>query len=64
MVPLRIYDIDLATGERILLREQPVLGDYRPQEYVERRDWAVAEDGARVPVSIIHHAGVEFPAPR
>ncbi|MFC7676472.1 S9 family peptidase [Mycolicibacterium sp. GCM10028919] len=63
VVPLRIYDIDLATGERILLREQPVLGDYRPQEYVERRDWAVAEDGARVPVSIIHRAGVEFPAP-
>ncbi|MDF2828612.1 MAG: oligopeptidase Serine peptidase family, partial [Mycobacterium sp.] len=63
VVPLRIYDIDLATGERILLREQPVLGDYRPQEYVERRDWAVAEDGARVPVSIIHRAGVQFPAP-
>ncbi|BBY25989.1 S9 family peptidase [Mycolicibacterium sediminis] len=63
VVPLRIYDIDLASGERILLREQPVLGDYRPDEYVERRDWAVAEDGARVPVSIIHRAGLQFPAP-
>lgn len=63
VVPLRIYDIELASGERILLREQPVLGDYRPDEYVERRDWAVAEDGARVPVSIIHRAGLQFPAP-
>ena len=63
VTPVRIYDIDLATGERTLLREQPVLGDYRPEDYVERRDWAVAADGARVPVSIIHRAGLQYPAP-
>jgi oligopeptidase B len=63
VVPVRVYDIVLATGERILLREQPVLGDYRPEEYVERRDWAVAPDGARIPVSVIHRAGLQFPAP-
>ena len=40
-----------------------MLGDYRPEDYVERRDWAIAEDGARVPVSIIHRAGLQFPAP-
>ena len=53
----------LLTGERTLLREQPVLGDYRPQDYVERRDWAVAPDGARVPISIIHRIGLQYPAP-
>ena len=63
VTPVRIYDLDLATGERTLLREQPVLGDYRPQDYVERRDWAVAHDGTRVPVSIIHRAGLQYPAP-
>ncbi|WP_102141513.1 S9 family peptidase [Mycobacterium hubeiense] len=63
VTPVRIYDIDLATGERTLLREQPVLGDYHPEDYVERRDWAVAEDGARVPISIIHRTGLQFPAP-
>jgi oligopeptidase B len=63
VVPVRIYDIDLATGERILLKEQPVLGDYRPEDYVERRDWAEAPDGARIPISIIHRAGLQFPAP-
>ena len=63
VTPVRIYDVDLATGERTLLREQPVLGDYRPEDYVERRDWAVAADGARVPVSIIHRVGLQFPAP-
>ncbi|MGE2815637.1 S9 family peptidase [Mycobacterium heidelbergense] len=63
VIPTRVYDIDLATGERILLREQPVLGDYRHTDYVERRDWARADDGARIPVSIVHRAGLEFPAP-
>lgn len=63
VTPVRVYDLDLATGERVLLREQPVLGDYRPEEYVERREWAIADDGARVPLSIIHRVGVTTPAP-
>lgn len=63
VIPARVYDIDFVTGERSLLREQPVLGDYRPADYVERRDWAVADDGTRVPVSIVHRADIEFPAP-
>ncbi|MDH6243151.1 S9 family peptidase [Mycobacterium sp. OTB74] len=63
VIPVRIYDIDLATGERILLREQPVLGDYRPQDYVERREWAEAADGTKVPLSVIHRADVVLPAP-
>ena len=63
VTPLRVYDVDLRTGERTLLREQPVLGGYRPDDYVERRDWALAEDGTRIPVSIVHRADTEFPAP-
>ncbi|CAM2887031.1 oligopeptidase B [Mycobacterium intermedium] len=63
ITPVRIYDLDLVTGERTLLREQPVLGDYRREDYVERRDWAFADDGARIPVSIVHRADIEFPAP-
>lgn len=63
VTPVRIYDLDLATGERTLLKEQPVLGGYRREDYVERRDWAQAPDGARVPISIVYKAGIEFPAP-
>ncbi|MDX1890059.1 S9 family peptidase [Mycolicibacterium sp. 050158] len=63
IVPVRIYDIELVTGVRTLLREQAVLGDYQPEQYVERRDWALAPDGARIPVSVIHRAGQRFPAP-
>jgi oligopeptidase B len=63
VTPVRIYDVDLATGERTLLREQPVLGDYRCADYVERRDWARAADGTQIPVSIVHRTDVESPAP-
>jgi len=62
LTPVRVYDLDVTTGERFLLREQPVLGDYRREDYVERRDWAVAADGARVPLSIIHRADLSLPA--
>lgn len=63
VTPVQIYDLDLASGERTLLREEPVLGDYRREDYVERRDWAYTDDGTRIPVSIVHRAGIEFPAP-
>ncbi|MBS1691979.1 MAG: S9 family peptidase [Actinobacteria bacterium] len=63
VTPVRIYDIDLLSGDRTLLREQPVLGHYHPDDYVERREWAVAADGVRVPISIVHRAGLQFPAP-
>lgn len=63
ITPVRIYDIDLASGQRTLLREQPVLGGFRSTDYVEYRDWALAPDGTRIPVSVVHRAGIEMPAP-
>ena len=68
LTPMRIYDVELgagnlAAGERTLLREQPVLGGYRREDYVERRDWALAEDGTRIPISLMYHKDTEFPAP-
>ncbi len=63
LTPMCIYDIDLTTGERRLLREQPVLGGYRREDYVERRDWALAEDGTRIPISLMYRKDAEFPAP-
>jgi len=63
LTPMRIFDIDVDTGQRTLLREQPVLGGYRREDYVERRDWALAPDGTRIPISLIYRADTAFPAP-
>jgi len=36
-----------------VLKQQPVLGGYDPAEYESSRDWAVAEDGTLVPISLV-----------
>ncbi|MEN8234319.1 MAG: S9 family peptidase [Actinomycetota bacterium] len=55
ITPLSIFDHDVTTGERALLKQTPVLGDYDPDAYTAAREWAMARDGARIPVSIVHH---------
>src|SRR5699024_7224562 len=52
VTPGRVYSMAIDSGERTLLREQEVLGGYDPSGYVQRRDWAVAEDGTRIPLSL------------
>lgn len=53
ITPMRVYDYVPGTGELLLRKEQPVLGGYNPDEYVQQRDWAVAADGTRVPISLV-----------
>ncbi|MBY6685408.1 S9 family peptidase [Rhodococcus sp. BP-149] len=59
ITPSRVYDYDLASGERILRKSQPVLGDFDPTRYTQTREWATAEDGTRVPLSVIKRVDVE-----
>jgi oligopeptidase B len=50
--PASVYDVDVRTRERTLLKQAPVLGGYEPADYDEHRLWATAPDGARVPISL------------
>ena len=58
-----MYDYDLATGELTLLKQQPVLPSpsgvaVRPSDdYEQHREWAVAPDGTRVPISLVCRKG-------
>jgi oligopeptidase B len=53
--PAQIYDYDLATRERTLRKTQEVPSGHDPADYVTRRVHATAADGARVPISLLHH---------
>ncbi|USQ81550.1 S9 family peptidase [Ornithinimicrobium faecis] len=53
VTPRSVYDVDLATGELTLLKRQPVLGGYDPNDYVQHRLWATAADGTQVPISLV-----------
>ena len=48
-----MYDEDLSTGERVLRKRLPVLGDFDPAQYTSERQWAEADDGTLVPISLV-----------
>ncbi|WP_163506966.1 S9 family peptidase [Fodinicola acaciae] len=58
VTPRTVYDCDLTTGELTLRKQQPVLGGYDPERYEQSREWATADDGTRVPLSIVRRKGV------
>ncbi|MGH7539754.1 MAG: S9 family peptidase, partial [Gemmatimonadota bacterium] len=55
--PSSIYDYDMETRERTLLKREEVLGGFDPADYVTERRTAPARDGVEVPVSIVYRAG-------
>jgi oligopeptidase B len=57
VTPKTVYDYDVVSREFELLKRQPVLGDYDPTQYDQRREWATAADGTRVPLSLVYPAG-------
>jgi oligopeptidase B len=57
-VPAALYEEDVRTGERRLLKQTPV-PNFHPAQYVAQRLWATAADGTRVPVDIVHRVGLE-----
>ncbi len=58
VTPSSVYDYDMTTREKKLLKRQEVLGGYDPAKYEARRVWADARDGTKVPVSIVHRKGI------
>lgn len=62
-VPASVYDYDVRTRDLALRRRTPVLGGYDPDAYEEHRLWATAEDGERIPISIVARRGRSGPVP-
>ena len=58
--PETIYDLDLATRERTLLKQETVLGGFNSANYTVERQMAPARDGIEVPVSLVYQAGLEI----
>ncbi|MDO3650172.1 S9 family peptidase [Nocardia mangyaensis] len=58
ITPMQVFDYVPATGELLLRKEQPVLGGYNADDYEQHRDWALAHDGTRIPISLIQRRGL------
>ncbi len=53
VTPHLIADVDVATRERLVRKQQIVRGGYDPNAYVTGQLWFEASDGERVPVSVV-----------
>ncbi len=56
VTPTTDYDHDLRTGATTVVKRQPVTG-YDPDRFETRRVWATADDGTRVPISLVRPRG-------
>ena len=56
--PATTYELNVETGERRQLKQQPVIG-YDAGKYATERVWVDARDGAKVPVSLVYRKGFE-----
>jgi oligopeptidase B len=55
--PDSIYEINMRTDKRNLLKQDTVLGGFDTSNYTTERLWADARDGAKVPVSVVYRNG-------
>ncbi len=57
--PLSVFDYDLNARTRELKKQYEVLGGYDPAKYQTERIFAIAADGARIPMSLVYRKGLE-----
>ncbi|MEM7109632.1 MAG: DUF5686 family protein [Bacteroidota bacterium] len=55
--PNTTYEYDLETQKLTILKQQKV-ANYTPTDYTSERIWARAEDGTRIPVSLVYKKGL------
>ncbi|MEM6725935.1 MAG: S9 family peptidase, partial [Bacteroidota bacterium] len=55
--PNSIYDFNMSTKERTLMKQTEVVGGHNPDDYETERMFATARDGIKVPISIVYKKG-------
>jgi oligopeptidase B len=59
--PNSVYDYHLERREKKLMKQDEVLGgDFDPQNYEARRIYATADDGKKIPMSVVYRKGTEL----
>jgi oligopeptidase B len=64
--PSSVFDYNMNTGDRVLLKQHEIVGGYDESLYESKRIWVDARDGAKVPLSMVYKKGAneQFDAPR
>ncbi len=56
--PNSVFDYDMDSKDKKLMKEQEVVGGYNKTEYVTERIFATTTDGIKVPISLVYKKGV------
>lgn len=56
--PVSIYDYDMTTRQRTLLKREEVLGGFDSDSYITERLHVRAADGAEIPLSVLYRKGL------
>src|SRR5258705_1486229 len=59
ITPGSVYDYNMDTKDKVLKKQNEVVGGYDRSDYVTERAFATARDGKRVPVSIVYKKGTQ-----
>ncbi|WP_026966047.1 S9 family peptidase [Algoriphagus terrigena] len=54
VTPSSVFDFDMISREKTLLKQQEVVGGHDPSLYHSERIWAKAADGTLVPISLVY----------
>lgn len=52
--PSSVIDFNMATKTKTVMKEHEVLGTFDKENYIEERTWATAEDGVKIPISMVY----------
>jgi oligopeptidase B len=55
--PRSVYDVDMSSGEKKLMKRDPVGEGFDPENYRTEFVWAPSRDGKKIPVSILYRKG-------
>jgi oligopeptidase B len=59
ITPRSIIDYNMKTGEKIVLKQDEVLGGYNKENYLVERIQATADDNTKIPISIVYKKGIK-----
>ncbi|MRR19712.1 S9 family peptidase, partial [bacterium] len=55
--PNSVFDYDMSSKTKVLLKQDSVLGGFDSENYESKRLWAKAADGTMVPISLVYRKG-------
>ncbi|MBC5993498.1 S9 family peptidase [Pontibacter cellulosilyticus] len=58
--PNSVYDYNMETKQQELKKREEVVGSFNPENYEAKRIYATADDGTKIPISLVYRKGTNL----